>query len=353
MHMEISIDESGSFTTNATDEGAWSVVVAYVTPETEKKHYRNILQKLKAKCKAGTGEIKLYQIDETDYFSFLSELGKLKGILFSVATDSAFNNIEFIKRHQETHVQAIISGIPGMRYEEGKLGLKRLAKELSKTPPQLYVQLTCQVLLILKIIENAVNYFVQRNHNTLSSFKWRVDQKDPNFKTDFESAFEKFTPALLQTFSLESPLGLFSGFNYTKMKDFFYKPGNIPDFLIERKPELLNEPGLNIQKVFRDDIKFINSKDHDGIQIADLLASGVRRLLKSGFINNNKAALLFSNLMIQEKNSSSPILLTSFDDRKINLDLPLHTSKLINLVIKNCRPMLVREKSKIMPRKLF
>lgn len=353
MHMEISIDESGSFTTHATDEGAWSVVVAYVTPETEKRNYRNILQRLKIKVKAGCNEIKLHQIDEPDYFAFLAELGKLKGVLFAVATDSAFNHIDFINKHKENHVKTIISGIPGMKYEEGKLGLKKLAEELSKTSPQLYVQLTCQVLLILKIIENAVNYFVQRNHNTLSSFKWRVDQKDPNFKTDFENALEKFTPALLQTFSLESPLGLFHGFNYTKMKDFFYMPGNIPDFLIERKPELLNESGLNIQKIFRDDIKFIDSKDHDGVQIADLLASGVRRLLKGGFINNNKAALLFANLMVQEKNSSSPILLTSFDDRKINLDLPLYTSKLINLVIKNCRPMLLREKSKIMPRKLF
>lgn len=340
--MEISIDESGTFTTQLVEVGAWSVVVAYVSPETEKRYYRKTLRNLKQKCKAGINEIKLHQVNEFDYFTFLSELGKLKGVLFSVATDSAFNHIEFIKKHREQHVNTIIAGIPDMKYEGGKLGLKLLAEELSKTSPQLYVQLTCQVVLIQKIIKNAINYFVQRNHNSLSSFKWRIDQKDPDCKTDFEKAFEKFTPALLQTFSLESPLGLFPGFNYTKMKDFIYKPGDIPEFLIEKKPELIFESGLNIQKILRQDIKFTDSKFHEGVQIADLLASGLRRLLKNGFEDNKKAALLLANLMVQEKNSSSPIELTYFGDRKINLELPLHTSQLINIIIRNCRPMLLK-----------
>ncbi|HFS8202101.1 TPA: hypothetical protein ACH2JW_003065 [Serratia marcescens] len=47
--MEISIDESGSFTTHATDEGAWSVVVAYVTPETEKKTLSKYTAKVESK----------------------------------------------------------------------------------------------------------------------------------------------------------------------------------------------------------------------------------------------------------------------------------------------------------------
>lgn len=47
--MEILIDESGSFTPESELENSWSVVAAYICPETEKRKYRNALNNLKKK----------------------------------------------------------------------------------------------------------------------------------------------------------------------------------------------------------------------------------------------------------------------------------------------------------------
>ena len=177
--MEILIDESGSFTTLKSQPNSWSVVAAYVTPETEKRHYKQALFELKKRCMVGSKEIKLHQINECDYFAFLQDLGKLKGVLFAVGTDSYFNDNDFIESHKLKHLQVIISSVDKMKYEGGKEAQRILADELKNISLQLYIQLACQVTLILSIIERAIVYYAQRTPTTLCSFKWRIDQKEP------------------------------------------------------------------------------------------------------------------------------------------------------------------------------
>ena len=341
--MEIFIDESGSFTSVKNQPNAWSIVAAYVTPETEKRHYKKALFELKKRCLAGSKEIKLHQINENCYFSFLQDLGKLKGTLFAVGTDGYFNDPIFIEAHKLKHLEVIKHSINEMKYESGKEGQRILAGELRKTSSQLYTQLTCQVLLISSIIERAVIYYAQRNPNALCSFKWRIDQKEPFKKTDFENTFEKLTPVLLQAFSLMSPLMIPDDLNLSKMKSFIYKQKEMPEYLIEKKSALINGAGLNIQKILRDDIKFVDSINSEGVQVADLLTSGIRRLLKSGFYDNHKAAFLFSKLFIQNKKGLPPlhpVIFSKLDDKNI-IELPTETNNLVRILMDNCRRMML------------
>ena len=339
--MEICIDESGSFVTNPSQEGAWCIVSAYVSPETEKRKYKKILNDLKKSEGVGINEIKLHQVNESNFMIFLSELGTLKGALFAVATDSAFNSLQYIKSHKSKYMYSINSGINEMKYAEGKLALEHLSNQLESIPPQLYVQLWCQVTLIHSIIDRGINYFSQRTPMNLNSFKWRIDQKEPSGKTRYEDVFEKFAPPLLQAISLDKPGVLCEEFDYSFMSDFFYAKGKIPEYLIKKVPHLKGELALNIKKIFRQDLKFIDSKKHEGIQIADLLASGLRRLMKGGFKNNEKIALLFSQLLVQDANRMPPIKLITFDSENYVENakfLPKDTEKLVYIMIKNCRP---------------
>lgn len=95
--------------------------------------------------------------------------------------------------------------------------------------------------------------------------------------------------------------------------------------------------GLDIQKIIRKDIKFVDSKRDEGVQIADLLASGLRRLLKNEFKNNEFAALLFAKLFVQEVKNKPPLKLISFGTESI---LPPDSAKTVHCLIKECRLMM-------------
>lgn len=338
--MNIFIDESGSFV-NATKHGAWNSVAAYATPEPDRK-IKTVLNRLKRSCKGNSfHEIKLKNVQEYDYFHFLQNLGELEGVLFCTATDAGCNDLDTLRAHQQHQSEGVLIHINKMKYESGKEALRILAEQLKGLSPQLYAQLHCQVNLIFDTVSRLIPYFVQRNPTALRSFRWRIDQKNVS-KTDFEDAFEKITPALIQTRSFEEPLTMIKGFDYSFLSPFMYEEGQ-PEYLREIYGLEINS-GLNIQKVLREDLKFSDSKDSVGIQVADLLASGIRRCLRGGFNENSKAAFLLGKLMVQAVHNKPPINLIAFRDRIVD---ELHARDAVRIMIRSCNPMIKRANMRV------
>lgn len=199
--MEILIDEAGSFALKNAPRNSWCVVAAYSCSETEKRKYKKILARLKRKEGFSfSEEIKLNQISEKNYFQFLDEMNHLNGALFCVATDSSLNHEHLVLKHQSTQVASVTKHLSKMKYKGGRDGLELLASQLGGLPPQLYIQLCCQVQLMHLLVNEGINYFVQRSPNTLQHFRWKIDQKEPFRKIDFEDVFEKFSPVLFKVF---------------------------------------------------------------------------------------------------------------------------------------------------------
>ncbi len=316
--MEISIDESGSFALKGASENSWCVVVAYASPETEKRKYQAALSTLKHRSrKSITEEVKLREVKESDYILFLRALAKLKGTLFCVATDSGLNLAERVNTHQQKQAEHIASYIEKMLYQGGKKAMSLLSGQLLKLSPQLYVQLMTQVYLMHTFMERGICYYVQRNPNVLQGFKWRVDQKSPDTKTDFEDAFEKLAPAILQTFTIQKPAPFLDWCDYRPLSKYMI---TMPEYLMEHAPELKGREGLDLTKIIRDDIQFIDSKSHTGIQVADLLASGLRQLLRMEFENNEEVADALGGLFIQGEKNHPPITFLTFGPNEEYLD---------------------------------
>jgi Protein of unknown function (DUF3800) len=338
--MNIFIDESGSFV-NSSKLNSWNCVAAYVMPECIKAKSKRVLAMLKSKsipsAKRG-GEIKLRHVSESDYFQFLTRLGNLDGVLFAVVTDAGRNDIADVRFHQKEQAAKIRANIPRMIYEEGKRGLGLLADQLEALSPQLYVQLHCQVNMLFDIIDRSLLYFVQRDPITLRRFKWRIDQKN-SAKTDFENAFEKVAPVLLQSRAIDEPLIMLKGADYSALQPYRYKEGEAPSYLSEATGIEIKS-GLNIGKVLRENHKFEDSTRSEGIQIADLLASGIRRCLRNGFEDNQTAAQLLGRLMIQGQQRRPPLQLIGFEMAVVPRSSP--AARVIYTMIRYCRPMLKR-----------
>jgi Protein of unknown function (DUF3800) len=307
--VNIYIDESGSFV-SAPNPGAWNVVAAFVSPESGRAQVERALMQLKRKLGyPPTSEIKLNQIDESSLIEFIANLRISRSILFCTATDAGVNTDQAVCAHKSGQVGNIRDNIPRMRHPGGRQGLTILSDEIERTSNQLYVQLVCQVHLLYEVINRSINFYAQRIPGTLSAFRWRVDQKNVS-KTDFERAFEKIAPALLQSMSIREPMPFVKGFNYRKMKRYEFANG-IPDYL-EKDHGVFIEDAFDVQKLIREDIEFVDSKKSVGIQVVDILASATRRSLRGNFESNIELSAALGSLMVQRSHGRPPIELFGF-----------------------------------------
>lgn len=313
--MKIYIDESGSFV-NAPLNNSWNIVAAYVMPEVDTRKVKELLRGFKV----GSGhkasdEVKLKNVSEEEYCEFLINLNQLKGVAFCVATDAGLNSDEALATHQAGQVKGILKNKEKMHYEAGKQTVQDYADKTAGISPQLYAQLYCQFTLINIIINRGVNYFAARFPKSLSKFSWRIDQKSTN-KNDYERVFEALSPAFLQSQSFEDPLIRVKEYDYSSMNNFEYAKGEVPEY-VEKAYGIEVKDGINIGKIMRDDIQFVDSKLEDGVQIADLLSAGFRKCLRGGFVKNEKIAALLGALLVHDFKLDYPLRLVGFTEETI------------------------------------
>lgn len=291
--MFIFIDESGTFTESQNPD-SWCVVAAYTLPENQVSHVARVLKRLRARY--GGNETKLTQMREADYFEALDKLSALAGLGFAVACDVSLHSRDVVEAHREAQAAKVLQHIDKMRYDAGRRGLQKLADDLRALPFQLYAQLVLQVLLFDEVLRRASLYYAQRRPHTLAHLRWRLDRKDTT-PTAYEDAFRRLLPALLQSGSLGNPMLMLSeGADYSHFKRFDFEEGQLPDYL-EREYGIKVTDGTNVGKMVSEDFELVDSAAVDGVQVADMLASGVRRLLRGGFADQQVAArLLGSNL---------------------------------------------------------
>lgn len=316
--MNIYIDESGSFV-SAPNVGAWNVVAGVAASESSRRHIECAVKSLKLTTSPSiAAEVKLNAVDEARYAGFLDELACAHVLLFATATDAGLNTTDRLVRHQASQVAKIRENVPRMRYEGGKQDVELLASQLEVISPQLYAQLVCQVDLLHSIVDRSINYFAQRVPATLAAFRWRIDQKNTT-KTTYEVAFEKIAPALLQTRSFREPFARVGGFDYRHFKSYEFPEGKASDYL-ETDYGIKMEHALDIGKLICGDLKFEDSKASLGIQVADLLASGIRRALRGGFKDNEAMARALGQLTLQNERGKYPIHLVAFAESEGQAD---------------------------------
>lgn len=333
--MNIYIDESGTFV-NASAIGKWNAVAALTVPEAERKRLDTLVRQLRIQSAGALAkEVKLSEVPEDRYFRFLSTIESLNAVVFCTATDAGLNTHEHVTAHQQFQVNGILKHLDKMKFEGGRRGMELMASQLKKLSPQLYVQLTCQIDLMYDVVSRSITYYAQHSPSTLREFRWRVDQKN-RAKPDFEEAFEKLSPPLLQSRSIAAPMMMVRGFDYSHMTQYEYPDGKLPSYLKEDYG-IEVEDAFNIQKLIRGNIKFMDSKDSSGIQAIDLIVSGIRRCLRKEFYNNELAATCLGKLMLQAVHNGPSLNLVSFGNEAL---LDQDTARLVKIMSGNSRKML-------------
>ena len=129
------------------------------------------------------------------------------------------------------------------------------------------------------------------------------------------------------------------GFDYRHFAQYEFPDGEPPDYLATEYGIKI-EHALNIGKLIRGNLKFEDSKKSTGIQVADLLASGLRRCLRGGFKDTVAVARAMGRLTLQNERGKFPIHLVSFADAEDSADTT--ASQVVKAMAKHSRSMLTR-----------
>ncbi|MFZ7337262.1 DUF3800 domain-containing protein [Comamonas jiangduensis] len=334
--MFIYVDESGSFV-QAPSENSWNVVAAYVVAEPSRRHAEAALRELKVA--AGykfSNEVKLKNVTEDQLGTFLDKLSGLKAVAFASCIDLGTQDPQAICTHQTSQVEKIRANGPRMNYEEGRSMIEDLANRVEKLSPQLYIQMVVQVDLLDQVHRASTLYFSQRVPATLGSFRWRIDEKNSS-RPIFEQTLRHIAPPLLQTKSLNEPAIFVRGFDYSHYdRAFQFAPGEMPTYLQEATGAEIDS-GSNLGKVLKD-FEFVRSHDVPGVQIADLLASTFRRVLRGDFSNPQGIARKLGRLTLQGAKPDPSIKLITMSDEHNYKNGPAH---IVNVIDRSARAMLL------------
>jgi hypothetical protein len=301
------IDESGSFVP-ADFVGAWNAIAAFVVPNPDLRKCDEALRNLKLSSGVPIKEeCKLGRVSQVNLLKFLDALAETRATLFCVATDAGLQTADEIGAHRDRQAEKITEHEDKMLHPEGAQALRNLSAQVRALSPQLYLQLVGQTELIADALGQSIMYYVQRIPKQLNGFRWRIDEKAPG-TNNFEETFRTIVPPVLQSKSLKKPGIHVTDFDYSAMASFVYTKDDAPTYLRDSYGISAGmEGGLKLHKIIWEDFIFADSKVSLGLQVADLLASSLRRCLRGEFENNNAVATGLGRLMIQTVDKGYPI----------------------------------------------
>jgi hypothetical protein len=265
---------------------------------------------------ASSAEVKRRNVDERQYFSLLRELGEIDAIAVALVTDSSHNGDPHL--HKAEQARKILNQVPKMRTAEGAQVVSELANDVRRLSDQNYIELVLRSMLVWQIIQTSTLYYVTRTPATLGSFRWKFDQKDLR-RNHFETTFERLSGTFVQTMSIDDPLICIEGADYSHFHRLASE-GPIPDWM-PISAVRAGAQAVNGGVIWRQDLDFVDSKHHVGVQVADLIVSGIRGCLRRGFADNEQAAELIGKLLVKPARGDDVIRFRSFsapDDARVD-----------------------------------
>lgn len=289
--MHIFIDESGTFTL-ASEPGAWCVVAAYVIGSRNRVAAEGALYALKARaCRRSTDEIKRRDVSEADYIQFLEDLSAKDGFLVSVATDAG-GNIGAAESQME-QVRLIREAIDGLKAPKEKLEAEALVVAMEALSPQLYVEIICRMHLTWLVVNVGVAHYVRIEPQTLWCMDWCFDAKG-GAGAAFEKAHGPLMAGLAGEMSRAHPMPFVAGADYSNFGRFIR--GGAAALRPTNPRQTRADVMVDAQRVYRERQTFVDSARSPGVQIADLLVSGIAALLRGKFSDQKRAARCLGRL---------------------------------------------------------
>lgn len=306
------MDEAGNFVSQAPGQSLFSLVLALVVPSSiEAKLFGEFSALLSSWPNSGT-EIKGSKLDEAQAAQLIELASRHDVFVDFFAVDMATHGESVVNDVKTRQAAAITANLTPEHHPPIAAQLRELAAAIERMPNQLFLQAFLTIELVLKVIQESTLYYVQRLPVELRSIAWTIDQKNRTI-TEMETTWSTLVLPMSESHFARTPLLTLKGADYSHFDARYGIAAD--DNEMRRHAKWVREaygirdvdrpPGLNAGLLLSEQRQFADSTGSLGLQLADMLATVLRRAL-----NNRLQSPGWENygrLLLADK-SSSPIL---------------------------------------------
>ena len=302
--MHIYIDESGVFSNPQGRSNVPSCLGALIIPSERKKALFRDFEWIKKGWGFARQEIKGSRLDEYQVEQVVTVLRKYD-VLFEVsAIDMEFHPNYAMEEFKKQSVAGITQSLTPKHEPAVVNAAYDIADSINAMSYPLFVQALIMQYLIPRTWEHGMHYYARRLPKELARFYWTIDAKD-NTRVDYERAWSQLIFTTMFTSSLERPMSLIEGGDYSGL-DRFYKPIEIDEsLLVEFGYNRSDLESISLKEILTEHLKFQDSRENLGLQLVDILTTSTRRALKgtlsrSGWLN-------IGSLMLRKNVNGKPL----------------------------------------------
>ncbi|MBZ5660972.1 MAG: DUF3800 domain-containing protein [Acidobacteriia bacterium] len=287
--MRIYIDEAGSFIWPPNPANSFSLVLALVVPAVFEDELFYEFLRLRDSWPARGIEIKGSSLDEKQAAEVVSLLTRYDVLMDFVAVDMITHPKVLIDDFKVRQADAITAHVTRDHRPELILQLIGMERTLREMPNQLFVQAELTIQLVLNVMQSAILYFVQRQPKELGDVAWIVDRKNHTI-TEMEETWTTIILPAGESHFMKEPFIALIGADYS-----FFERYEV-DLAADEKMashvdwahKTYGQRGssrtgrvIDAKRLLTEQLKFADSRDSLGLQLADILASILRRALNN------------------------------------------------------------------------
>ncbi len=285
--MRIYIDEAGIFVPPTGQQSSYSLVLALVIPSGCEVNLFYEFLRLRDSWPKHEIEIKGSSLDEKQAAQVIELLASFDVVVDFVAIDMALHPMTIVDDFKRRQAEAITAHVTREHHAEMVFELVQLEHTISSMPNQLFVQTELTITLILNILQIATLYFVQRQPAELGDIAWIVDRKGHTL-TEMEKAWSTMILPTSENYFMKKPLIFLKEGDYSHFAR--YETDLSVDRDMARHIEWMNtiygkqevprkSKVINAKRLLKEQLEFADSRNSLGLQLADMLASILRRAL--------------------------------------------------------------------------
>ena len=211
--------------------------------------------------------------DESDIPTLIELLRRNDCLLEIVGIDLNAHTALDVDSHKFELARVMLAGTSSAHHPNVHQLVNDLARRITSLPNQLYVQSSVLIELMRNTCENAVNYYAQRQPRELSAFHWVIDGKSKTGLTEGENLWASIVMPLLMAKSVEQPMALFEGGDFSFFDKFNRPP---PSWL--PIPIGATDTVTDIKQLLMEDFRYSSSIE-PGLELVDVLVNAARRAL--------------------------------------------------------------------------
>ncbi len=344
--MRIYIDEAGLFVVPRSGSDSFSLVLSLVVPSTTEAELFYDFLRLRDEWPVKGIEIKGSTLDESQTAQVIEVCLRHDVLVEFLAVNMTTHDQLLVENFKRGQADELMAHLTPQHKPDIVRSLKQMSDRIHKMPNQLFLQAFVTVQLLLELMPEALLYYVQRMPEELGDIAWIIDRKDRTL-TQMEEMWSRLILPFSESYYAKERFHCLAGGDYSHFhKRYSSQRDNMAPETARHMEWVREHYGVralkendyvvNANKLFNEQRDFKDSKDDLGLQLADILATMLRRALNG---NLQEAGWKdFGGLIVRRRDIGSYFMQMG---RGGSVIMPEHAASVCRILDARAKSMLV------------